>query len=552
MRDDIPEDISLISDRSASDRNEGTPLRTAAGPCWPAGGAPDGLLDLVDQAVVMCDASDVVRGFNRPAAEMFPQLRLGRALSGPMASAAARKAERFDCDVAGRRLSGHRRLCDGYVVWLMRDVSGAREDQRSLSEERERSAFLEQAGARLGRSLHHGRTVRSLAQAALPVLADAAVVVHPVIGRLCAWHRAGPERVEASGDVSAETLQRIPRIADALSGGRRRTTPFPQDELGEAGALVPPELRRGGEALAIPLSGNGVSAGALILVRGPERAGFSEPDVELAYQFAARAGLALATAALYSQQAGTTAVLQANLAPEPLPDVDAIVLGAAYRPAAEALRIGGDFYHVAPEPDGGVTFFFGDVCGKGAEAAALAGQVRQSLRTLALVESEPLRTLCLLNQALLGVGSRFTTLVAGSARPTSDGGLAVVTAGGGHLPPLVLRCDGRVEEVEVDGMLVGVLPDAVFGLTESRLGPGELMLLYSDGVTEARGGPTGDALYGEERLARDLSTWRGMPAGAVTERVELLTTQWLAGRPHDDIAVLAIQAPPDRRREDVR
>ncbi|WP_328538230.1 PP2C family protein-serine/threonine phosphatase [Streptomyces sp. NBC_00344] len=518
-----------------------TPPWTAGAAQWSSAEGPHGLLDLVDQAVVMCDESGVVHGFNGPAAAVFPQLRTGGPLVEPMASAAARGAERFACVVAGRRLSGHRRRWNGYAVWLVRRDSPVRRDEQPPPAGRGRSDFLEQAGVRLSSSLHHGRTVRALVQAPLPVLADAAVAVLPVPGHRATWHRAGQGAGADSGEMPVAALQGAPWVADALGGRQRRPVVRALGELGDVAALLPqgPDC----EGLVIPLSGNGVPVGVLVLVRGPGRQGFDEADIELGEQLAAKAGPAIGASALYSQQARTTAVVQEDLAPAPLPDVDGIVLGAAYRPAAEALRMSGDFYHVAAERDGGVTFFFGDVCGKGAEAALLAGQVRQSLRTLALVESDPLRTLGLLNRALLTSASRFTTLLTGSVLPAPGGGLTVRAAGGGHLPPLVLRGDGRVETVPVEGTLVGILPEAEFGLTEFRLEPGELMLLYSDGVTEARGGPAGNTMYGDERLVRDLATCRGMPAGAVTERVELLTTGWLGGRGHDDITVLAVQAP---------
>ena len=526
-----------------------SPRGRSEGPVEPVD--PLQLLDLVnpaDQAVVTCDAAGVVRAYNTSAGRLFPLLRVGATLStpvaGPLALATEQGADSFDAPFEGRALLGHREMCRDHVMWLVRDVSAVRACADTLLAERQRSAFLEEAGLRLGASLHHGRTVRSVLRIARPELADIAVVVLPVHGRRTEWHRAGPDGAEDAGQVSAKTLARVPAVADALSGLRPHPAAASVQELEGLADALPADPGEGGEALVIQLSGNGVSAGALILIRGPGRPGFAATDVKLAWQFAERAGLALATASLYSQQSRTTAVLQESLAPDPLPAVEAVRLGAAYRPAAQALRISGDFYRVAPHPGDGVVFFFGDVCGKGAEAAVLAGLVRQSLRTLELTEPDPVRALHLLNQALLGDESRFTTLVNGSARPAPDGGLTVVTAGGGHLPPLILRRDGRVEEVSIDGTLVGILPDPFFGRTDSHLAPGELMLLYSDGVTEARGGPTGGELYGDERLSRALADCLRMPAGAVAERVELLTTQWLAGRPHDDIAVLALQAPP--------
>lgn len=509
------------------------------------------LLDLVDEAVVTCDPSgSTVRGFNRAAARLFPRLRPGTALStsptGPLADAAASGAERFEAEYGGRALGGDRRMTGGRTVWLVREAGAARKADEALVRERDRSAFLEETARRLGNSLHHGRTVRTLVRIALPRLADAAVAVLPGSGRLTVWDRAGPGDDRCSGQVPVEALEQVPQVADALHGLRPRPAVVGPGEMALLGRLIPDEFVHGGDALVLQLTGGGVPTGAMILLRGPRRARFDEWDIDLARRFATRAGLALATAALYSQQAHTIAVLQARMAPEPLPVVDGVGVGAAYRPAAEALHISGDFYHVAARPEGGVAFFFGDVVGKGAEAAVLAVDVRQSMRTLARVTSahDPVRDLELLNDVVIDDGHRFTTLVTGSARPDEDGSVRVEIADGGHLPPLVLRGDGSVDEIACDGMIVGGVRDPRFSRTEFRLGPGELMLLYSDGITEARGGVSGNEMYGDERLAGALATCGGMQAAAVAERLELLTTQWLGGRPHDDISVLTLQAPP--------
>ncbi|MFE5164166.1 PP2C family protein-serine/threonine phosphatase [Streptomyces sp. NPDC056697] len=532
------------------------------------------LLDLVDEAVVVCDRADgPVRGFNRAAADLFPRLRPGRPVSmsaaAPLARAAARREERFSAEYEGRGLSGRLHTAGGLTVWLVHQVSSVQEAEAALAHEREKSAFLEETTRRLGASLHHGRTVRALVEIVIPKLADAAVVVLPVSGRRTRWHRAGPGDARGSGEVAVETLERVPKVADALYGLQPRPTVVSPQELAALEDVMPGEfgqsgqggqsgeggpggpggqLGQGEDALVVQLAAGGVPAGALIMLRGPERARFDDTDIDLAHRFAIRAGLALATAALYSQQAHTIAVLQASMAPEPLPSADGLRLGAAYRPAAEALRISGDFYHVAPSAAGGVTFFFGDVSGKGAEAAVVAGQVRQSMRTLAMVrtEPEPLRDLRLLNDLVISAGHRFTTLVTGAARPCDDGSVEVEIASGGHLSPLILREDGKVTEIVCEGMLLGAVPDPSFGRTECRLEPGELMLLYSDGVTEARGGASGREIYGEERLVDALASCGGMQAPSVAERLELLTTEWLAGRPHDDISLLTLQAPPRR------
>ncbi|AEM80991.1 PP2C family protein-serine/threonine phosphatase [Streptomyces violaceusniger] len=511
------------------------------------------LLDLVDEAVVICDRADgPVRGFNRAAARLFPRLRPGGPVSmsaaAPLARAAARRAEHFSAAYEGRGLTGRLHTAGGLTVWLVHQVSSAQEAEAALAHEREKSAFLEETTRRLGASLHHGRTVRALVEIVIPKLADASVVVLPVSGRRTRWHRAGPGDARCSGEVAVETLERVPKVADALYGLQPRPTVVRPQEMDALDEVMPGEFGHVEDALVVQLAAGGVPAGALIMLRGPERARFDDADIELAHRFAVRAGLALATAALYSQQAQTIAVLQASMAPEPLPSADGLRLGAAYRPAAEALRISGDFYHVAPSAAGGVTFFFGDVSGKGAEAAVVGGQVRQSMRTLAMVRTgpEPLSDLRLLNDLVMSAGHRFTTLVTGSARPCDDGSVKVEIASGGHLSPLVLRDDGKVAEIVCEGMLLGAVPDPSFGRTECRLEPGELMLLYSDGVTEARGGASGREIYGDERLVDALASCGGMQAPSVAERLELLTTEWLAGRPHDDISILTLQAPPRR------
>ncbi|HXV92544.1 MAG TPA: PP2C family protein-serine/threonine phosphatase, partial [Pseudonocardia sp.] len=277
----------------------------------------------------------------------------------------------------------------------------------------------------------------------------------------------------------------------------------------------------------------------------------SEVDVALVEEFAQRAGIALAAAGLYAQQARTTAVLRRSLVQPPLPTVPGMSFGAVYRPADEGLLIGGDFYDVHPgeAPGSETMFLLGDVCGKGVEAAVSTGQVRQSVQALRRLERDPVRLLELLNDTMLASARqldedpRFVTLVLGTAIARPDGGLLLDVAGGGHLPPLVVRRGGGVEVVEIGGTLVGALPTARIRRRRVELAPGEACVLYSDGVTEARGGPDGRRTFGEDRLATLLTGSEIMPAAAIAERVALHTTRWLTEGSHDDIAVLVVQAP---------
>jgi len=118
-----------------------------------------------------------------------------------------------------------------------------------------------------------------------------------------------------------------------------------------------------------------------------------------------------------------------------------------------------------------------------------------------------------LNRALLESARqhRFATMVVGSVTRAEHGRVRLSLATGGHPAPLVLRTDGTVTEAPTSGTLIGAVPDIVVRPAEIELAPGELCLLYSDGLTEARGGPTGTEQYGEERLHDALASCHGMP-----------------------------------------
>jgi hypothetical protein len=110
-------------------------------------------------------------------------------------------------------------------------------------------------------------------------------------------------------------------------------------------------------------------------------------------------------------------------------------------------------------------------------------------------------------------------------------------------PPLVLRGDGRVEEVPTSGTLIGAVPHTVVRPATVELAPGELCLLYSDGLTEARGGASGHEHYGERRLRDALSSCQGMGGEVTVERIRQLVSDWVHGGTRDDIAMLAVRAP---------
>ncbi|WP_329172475.1 PP2C family protein-serine/threonine phosphatase [Streptomyces sp. NBC_01477] len=237
--------------------------------------------------------------------------------------------------------------------------------------------------------------------------------------------------------------------------------------------------------------------------------------------------------------------LQRTLLPPALPPVPGLDAAAAYH-TASVDEVGGDFYDLFPLDDGRWAFFLGDVCGKGAEAAALTSLTRYTLRAAAIYDPDPCTALANLDAVLKGEfqgdNPRFCTAVFGVLDARPDGSFAVRLAGGGHPPALALRADGSVEAISTTGgQLIGLLPDPHFVQAATRLAPGDALLLYTDGLTEAR---TADgAMLGEDGLTRHLSAHASEGAEGLLATVHDLFTDLGTGV-SDDTALLVLSVPP--------
>ncbi|NSL43891.1 PP2C family protein-serine/threonine phosphatase [Streptomyces sp. 8P21H-1] len=241
------------------------------------------------------------------------------------------------------------------------------------------------------------------------------------------------------------------------------------------------------------------------------------------------------------------AVLQQSLLPTTLPPVPGVEAAVHYR-AASPDQLGGDFYDLFPVDGKRFAFFLGDVCGKGPQAAALTSLTRYTLRTAALHDPDPVATLSTLNTALheryTGNDPRYCTVVFGLLEPdAASGEVAVHLAAGGHPPALVLRADGRADFLPTPGgLIVGVLPAARFVTAATTLGPGDTLLLYTDGLTEARTGEDRTSLYGDEALRAFLAGRAGESPHAVMEALTGLLDGFGDGL-DDDTALLALGVP---------
>ncbi|MGW9210034.1 PP2C family protein-serine/threonine phosphatase [Embleya sp. NPDC055664] len=246
--------------------------------------------------------------------------------------------------------------------------------------------------------------------------------------------------------------------------------------------------------------------------------------------------------------AAFASTLQRTLIPPLLPAVPGLELACHYQTASPQ-EVGGDFYDVFPLGARRWAFFLGDVCGKGAEAATVTSLTRYTLRAAALIDADPTAALSALNTALLldaSVGTRFCTAIFGMLDPHTDGGFTVTLATGGHPPAYHLSPDPdagvRVETVRAEGgMLVGAFADATFASRTLHLAHGQGLLLYTDGLTEAR--TAEGARLDQEGLTAFLALRPGpLTAGSLVEdTVALLGT--LPDSDRDDVALLALSVP---------
>ncbi|MGW4568427.1 PP2C family protein-serine/threonine phosphatase [Streptomyces sp. NPDC004561] len=241
------------------------------------------------------------------------------------------------------------------------------------------------------------------------------------------------------------------------------------------------------------------------------------------------------------------AVLQQSLLPETLPPVPGMET-AAYYHTAHPDRLGGDFYDVFPIDGKRFAFFLGDVCGKGPQAAALTSLTRYTLRAAALHDPDPVSALSTLNKVLheryAGSGDpRYCTAIFGTLEPDpTTGEVTVRLASGGHPPVLVLRGHGTADFLPTPGgLLVGILPEARFATAATTLAIGDTLLLYTDGITEARTGKDRATLFGDEALRAFAADHAGTPPYAVIQALTGLLNSFGDGL-DDDTALLALGA----------
>jgi phosphoserine phosphatase RsbU/P len=285
--------------------------------------------------------------------------------------------------------------------------------------------------------------------------------------------------------------------------------------------------------VVVPLRVPERTVGAMVLATAESRRRFTTEDLELAEQLGRRAGVAIENARLQRQVADVAETLARSfLPPSELPDVAGWEVASLYRPIVSEQRIelGGDFLDIL---EVGSCWFavIGDIEGKGVLAATVSGLMRHGTRLAAQQRPEPAGVLEQLDEALTGYPSDVTATMLCARLGKAD----LTIASAGHPPPLVANLEGEARELRARGPMLGAFPDAEWHERRFEIATGELVLFYTDGITEALGGRTS---LGRDRLRMLLAAQAGRRPAEVAEALD----EALDGvRVRDDLAALVLR-----------
>jgi len=546
---------------------------------------PGGVFNAALDAVVVMDEEGLVRDWNPAAEQVFGYSReeaVGQELAeliipGPLREAHRNALRRYletgqrtildrRLELVGLRRDGTEfpveltitRMATGETVLFsgfVRDLGVLTRVQKENTRLHQRMAFLAQAGLALEASLDVESTLQGLADLTVPELAELAVVdllpngnaveltvaasVDPAAARrIEELRRIEPLRLSSAHPVARVLRSRQPLLVPTIDRGFQAQIAQGPEHL----ALMTGLGYR--SAIVVPLIARKRALGTLSLLRSTNREPFDADDLVLTIELARRAGLAVDNAQLFESTCHLARTLQQSLLPRAMPKIPGVQITGLYRAAAQGQEVGGDFYDVFSIGERHWGIAIGDVCGKGPEAAALTSLARYTIRALA--GGDPATLLHLLNDAVLRevefLPERFLTAVFAVAG-WEDGALVLELAAAGHPPPVVRRVSGEAEPVAIAGPLVGVASGLRYTSTRVELEPGDTIVFYTDGLTDARAPAH---VLGES----DITELVGRGIGRTGEELaEFLVDSVTGGEdPRDDIALLVVEVLEERPR----
>lgn len=449
----------------------------------------------------------------------------------------------------------------GEERWLVNKASAVTDDEgrtvrvvnviENVTESRRRELsqrLLAEASRVLAASLDYEETLQRAAEVAVPVLADWCWVdvlgsgreVEPVgvahvdpdlvalARRLRARH---PVRMEHPGGIGQVISRGVKIVSEAIPDDALVAYAQDDEHLEMLRAL--------GLALLVivPLAVGHQTLGALTLARSDPERRFGAADIELAEELGRRAGTALLNARLYTEHVAISQTLQRGLRPPALLDMPGFSAASRYRPAGALNLVGGDFFDAFPVA-GGHMLIIGDVAGSGAEAAALTGLARYTLRSAGQLTGDPSQALERLNATLRDHPElSLVTAVSGLLAPGAHGDSArMLLANAGHPPPILIR-DGAVSLLGEPDTLAGAFDDGEWGCSTIELRSGDTLLLYTDGVLDTVGT---DGRFGEERLLECVRAGPTAPA-ALLDHLDAALDAFRRGPQRDDTAMVAVR-----------
>jgi serine phosphatase RsbU (regulator of sigma subunit) len=306
--------------------------------------------------------------------------------------------------------------------------------------------------------------------------------------------------------------------------------------LGPPHALLVPFLEKGSTAVILPIATPSELLGTLkLLSLDPDRP-ITKETTELGLSVAAQAALAIDNARLYQHQKEFADTMQRSLLPRSQPELPGLELGAIYE-ASAVVEVGGDLYDYLELHDGRFAVVLGDVTGHGIDAAADMAMAKWVFRSLAREHTEPGDFLAAANDVVCGeiAAGKFITMLSLTVDPASG---ELKCAGAGHPRPRLVHPDGTVQGLDVTGLALGIEPDQTYDELATVLVSGSLVVVYTDGVIEAR---RDGELYGADRLDAVLSEHRHRPADEIARTVIEDCRSWAHGELADDCALVVLK-----------
>ncbi len=428
------------------------------------------------------------------------------------------------------------------------------EETKQLGSEREQALAAERVTARrlsalyeisrsFAQSLSLDRTLDAVGRTLVELLdVDATVIRLPdergesLVAQ--AVHVVSPQLQPAIEAIfgPAEPVAPSPARRRLASGMPVRLDATTAAELGRGHDLLVPFLRRGSTAAVVPIATPSELLATLTLVSLDPGRPITDETLDTALSVAAQAALAVDNARLYQQQKKFTDAMQRSLLPRTRPRIPGLEIGAVYESSA-LVGIGGDVYDYLQIDDDRLAIVVGDVTGHGIDAAADMAMAKFVFRSLARLYPEPGAFLTAANNVVveeIGAGKFITMLYLTINLARGE----VACASAGHPAPRLVRPDGTVESLAVQGLVLGIEAGQPYEELTRSFEPGSAVVLFTDGVVEAR---RRGELFGEERLDRVLAERHELPAETLAESVLQECRRYVGGELRDDCAIVVVR-----------